>query len=90
MACNELSRNHITAQDHVACTFVKTHPLIYKVLGYVTQHFVEIPRANHVWSRYLSQILTKYMQIVIEKRLTREEGLGTERQARMILIARLS
>ena len=30
----------------------ETHPLIYEVLGYVTHHFVEIPQANHEWSRY--------------------------------------
>ena len=39
------------AQDHVTWAFVETHPLIYEkkyeVLGYVTQHFVEIPQANH-------------------------------------------
>ena len=37
-AYNELSRNHVTAQDHVACAFVETHPLIYEVLG---RHFVD-------------------------------------------------
>ena len=50
MGRNEVSpsRNHVQAQDYVVCTFVETHPvIIYEVLGYVTQHFLEIPQANH-------------------------------------------
>ena len=41
MACNDLSRNHVTAQDHVRWAFVETHPLIYEVLRYVTQHSLQ-------------------------------------------------
>ena len=59
MACNDYSRNHVTAQDHVTWASVETHPLIYEVLGYVTQHFVEIPQANHEYSRYSTWMLTK-------------------------------
>ena len=58
-AYNERSRNHVTVPYHVSCTFVETHPIIYEVLCYLIKHCVEIPQANHEWSLYLTQMLTK-------------------------------